>query len=75
MSNPQLEEMNRRLSRMTRAVGSNKLSNQPELGEGGKVIMSHMLTSVLSSDFDPAEAKKRLIDHIKKAAPDSPSMA
>tara|TARA_R110001592_G_scaffold33503_2_gene115973 strand:- start:2043 stop:2279 length:237 start_codon:yes stop_codon:yes gene_type:complete len=72
MSPSDIERVNKRLSRMSRAIGSNKISGSNVSTLEGKHLMSHMLTSVLSDDFNVSEAKQMIVDRLQSKANNGP---
>ena len=72
MTPADIERVNKRLSRMNRAIGSNKLSESQVNTLEGKQLMGHMLTSVLSNDFDVTKAKQMIVDRLQNKSGSAP---
>jgi len=64
----ELAKANARLARMSNAVASNALSGNQLNSEEGKALMQHMLTSVMSGDFDPSESRDMIKSRLHMAA-------
>ena len=49
-------------------MASNALSGNQLNSEEGKALMQHMLTSVMSGDFDPSESRDMIKSRLHMAA-------
>jgi hypothetical protein len=64
---PATARINERLRRMGGAIDSNALSSSTVQSEEGKAIIQHMLNSVLTDEFNPAETRQMIKDRLAAA--------